>query len=98
MVLSRRDYVLRLLQRLRDEAHRFAITYHKRTHEKTNLKSELTGIEGIGEKRRKALMDKFGTVENLKRATKEELLETDGIREKQAEAIINYFKNKNAED
>ena len=98
VVLSRRDYVLRLLQRLRDEAHRFAITYHKRTHEKTNLKSELTGIEGIGEKRRKALMDKFGTVENLKRATKEELLETDGIREKQAEAIINYFKNKNAED
>ena len=43
-------------------------------------------------------MDKFGTVENLKRATKEELLETDGIREKKAEAIINYFKNKNAED
>ncbi len=91
IVLPRRDYVLRLLQRLRDEAHRFAITYHRQTHERTNLQSELKNIEGIGEVKRKALIEKFGSLENIKRATKEELTETDGIGEKQADSIMNYF-------
>ena len=94
IVLSRRDYCLRLLQRLRDEAHRFAITYHRHTHEKTNLQSELTKIEGIGEKKRKALIDKFGSLENIKRASKEELKETEGIGDKQADAVIAYFHEK----
>ena len=91
IVLPRRDYCLRLLQRLRDEAHRFAITYHRHTHEKTNLQSELTKIEGIGVKKRKALIEKFGSLENIKRASKEELKETEGIGDKQAEAVIAYF-------
>ena len=91
VVLPRRDYVLRLLQRLRDEAHRFAITYHRQTHEKTNLRSELTKIDGIGEKKRKAIIDKFGSLENVKRATEEELTEVDGIGEKQARAVKEYF-------
>lgn len=91
IVLPRRDYCLRLVQRLRDEAHRFAVTYHRSTREKNGLKSSLTEIDGIGEKRRKALMEKFGTIENIKRATREDLLEVDGIYEKQADAIIRYF-------
>lgn len=94
IVLTRRDYVLRLLQRLRDEAHRFAITYHRQTHERTNLQSELKNIEGIGEVKRKALIEKFGSLENIKRATKEELTETDGIGEKQADSIMNYFASR----
>ena len=94
IVLPRRDYVLRLLQRLRDEAHRFAITYHRQTHERTNLQSELKNIEGIGEVKRKALIEKFGSLENIKRATKEELTETDGIGEKQADSIMNYFASR----
>ena len=98
IVLSRRDYCLRLLQRLRDEAHRFAITYHRHTHEKTNLQSELTKIEGIGEKKRKALIDKFGSLENIKRASKEELKETEGIGDKQADAVIAYFHEKKGEN
>ena len=91
IVLPRRDYCLRLLQRLRDEAHRFAITYHRHTHEKTNLQSVLTKIEGIGVKKRKALIEKFGSLENIRRASKEELKETEGIGDKQAEAVIAYF-------
>lgn len=98
IVLPRRDYCLRLLQRLRDEAHRFAITYHRNTHEKTNLQSELTKIEGIGEKKRKALIEKFGSLENIKRAGKEELKETEGIGEKQAEAVIAYFHEKKGDE
>lgn len=98
IVLPRRDYCLRLLQRLRDEAHRFAITYHRHTHEKTNLQSELTKIEGIGEKKRKALIEKFGSLENIKRASKEELKETEGIGDKQAEAVIAYFHDQKGEN
>lgn len=98
IVLPRRDYCLRLLQRLRDEAHRFAITYHRHTHEKTNLQSELTKIEGIGEKKRKALIDKFGSLENIKRASKEELKETEGIGDKQADAVIAYFHEQKGEN
>lgn len=98
IVLPRRDYCLRLLQRLRDEAHRFAITYHRHTHEKTNLQSELTKIEGIGEKKRKALIEKFGSLENIKRASKEELKEIEGIGDKQAEAVIAYFHEQKGEN
>ena len=98
IVLPRRDYSLRLLQRLRDEAHRFAITYHRHTHEKTNLQSELTKIEGIGEKKRKALIEKFGSLENIKRASKEELKEIEGIGDKQAEAVIAYFHEQKGEN
>ena len=98
IVLPRRDYCLRLLQRLRDEAHRFAITYHRHTHEKTNLQSELIKIEGIGEKKRKALIEKFGSLENIKRASKEELKEIEGMGDKQAEAVIAYFHEQKGEN
>ena len=91
VVLSHRDYCLKTLQRIRDEAHRFAITYHRKTHVKHNLESELKKIEGVGEKKRKALFDKFGSVENIKRASEDELAETEGIGKTLAKTIKEYF-------
>ena len=91
IVLPRRDFVLRMLQRLRDEAHRFAITYHKSTHEKTNLTSVLKQIEGIGEKKRKALMSAFGSLENIKRANEDDLAKVDGIGKVRAKKIKEFL-------
>lgn len=93
VVLPRREFVLKMLQRIRDEAHRFAITYHKATHQKTNLKSVFDGIDGIGEKKRKALLKEFGSIENIKRATEEDLAKVDGIGIKRAKKIKEFFNS-----
>lgn len=61
------------MQQIRDEAHRFAITYHRKLRGKRNLESILDHIEGIGPKRRKALWQAFGNLEGIKAATEEEL-------------------------
>ncbi|WP_156286123.1 excinuclease ABC subunit UvrC [Oceanivirga salmonicida] len=74
-IFKRNDEVLKLLQRLRDEAHRFGITHHRKLRSKRVLKSKLDEIEGIGPKRKKALLLKFGTVQNIFNAKLEELLE-----------------------
>lgn len=87
VVLSHRDYCLKTLQRIRDEAHRFAITYHRATHVKRNLESALDGIEGIGAKKKKSLVAKFGSVENIRRASVEELSEVEGIGDRLANNI-----------
>lgn len=91
VVLPRREFVLKMLQRIRDEAHRFAITYHKATHQKTNLKSVFEDIDGIGEKKRKALLKEFGSIENIKRASEEDLANVDGIGKKRAKKIKEFF-------
>ena len=91
VVLPRREFVLKMLQRIRDEAHRFAITYHKATHQKTNLKSAFEDIDGIGEKKRKALLREFGSIENIKRASEEDLANVDGIGKKRAKKIKEFF-------
>lgn len=93
VVLSHRDYCLKTLQRIRDEAHRFAITYHRQTHVRRNLASELKEIDGIGDKKRKALVDKFGGIENIKRASEDELAETEGIGKALAKTIKEYFND-----
>ena len=93
IVLSHRDYCLKTLQRIRDEAHRFAITYHRQTHVRRNLASELKEIDGIGDKKRKALVDKFGGIENIKRASEDELAETGGIGKALAKTIKEYFND-----
>ena len=93
IILPKRDFVLRMLQRIRDEAHRFAITYHKSTHEKTNLKSIFSQIDGIGDKKRKAILNAFGSIENIKRATEEELAEVEGIGKKRAKKIKEFFNS-----
>ena len=85
-----------MLQRIRDEAHRFAITYHRATHEKRNLASALDGAEGIGKARKKALLAKFGSVENIRRAT-EELMQVEGIGKANAEKLLRHLNSPETE-
>ncbi|MCM8778523.1 MAG: excinuclease ABC subunit UvrC [Candidatus Omnitrophica bacterium] len=86
------SHVLQFLQRVRDEAHRFAITYHKKLRKKSVRESELDNIKGIGEKRRRALLNFFGSVEMIKQANLEELLKIRGMNRRVAQDLINYFK------
>ena len=74
-IFSKREETLKILQRLRDEAHRFGITYHRKLRSKRVISSELDKIEGIGEQRKKNLLKKFGSVAEIKKATYEELKE-----------------------
>ena len=90
--IDHRDYVLKMLQRIRDEAHRFAITYFRSLHSKRNLASVLQEIEGIGKKKRMALMEKFSTIDKIMNASVEELCLADGIGEELAKKIYTYFK------
>ncbi len=89
--ISRRDYALKLLQRIRDEAHRFAVHYFRNIHSKRNLASILEEIEGVGAKRRAALMEKFGTIDKIMRADDEELMQVPGISKKLAGTIRDFF-------
>ncbi len=84
-LFEREDETLKILQRLRDEAHRFGITHHRKLRSKRNIKSALDDIDGIGPKRKKELIKKFGTIGNIRNATMEELMEV--IPEKIAEAV-----------
>lgn len=83
---------LKLLQRIRDEAHRFAITFHRQTRSKAQTETELSNIRGLGQKKIDALLKAFGTTENIKKATTEELMLVKGIHESLAESIVQYFK------
>ncbi len=94
VVIDRRDFALKMLQRIRDEAHRFAITYFRNLHSKRNLESVLSGIEGIGKKKRTALMRKFGTLDGIINADESELAETEGIGPVLAKNIKEYFREK----
>ena len=84
-LFEREDETLKILQRLRDEAHRFGITHHRKLRSKRNIKSALDDIDGIGPKRKQELIKRFGTISNIRNATMEELMEV--IPEKIAEAI-----------
>jgi excinuclease ABC subunit C len=90
--IDKRDYALKMLQRLRDEAHRFAITYFRSLHSKRNLASVLEEIEGIGAKKRNALMERFSTIDKIMGASVEELQTADGIGEDLAKKIYAHFK------
>lgn len=91
--LSHRDYSLQMLQRIRDEAHRFAITYFRNLHSKRNLSSVLSEIEGIGKVKRMALLEKFGTLDAILRASTEELAKCEGISIALAMKIKTYLEN-----
>jgi excinuclease ABC subunit C len=80
---------LLLLQRIRDEAHRFAVTFHRRARAMRDLRSELDGVPGIGPRRRRALLTRFGSVAGVRRATREELLAVVGPRV--ADAVLAFF-------
>ncbi len=82
---------LLLLARLRDEAHRFAITYQKKLSRKERLRSELDDIPGIGEKRKRLLLNRFGSVERIAAATAAELAETEGLGKAAARRVYSFF-------
>jgi excinuclease ABC subunit C len=89
IALDPHSAALRLLQRIRDEAHRFAVTFHRQSRAKRDFLSELDAIAGIGPRRRKALLIRFGSVQGVRRATREELTQVVGA--KAARAIADYF-------
>ncbi len=82
---------LSLLKRVRDEAHRFAITYHRKLRGKRAVKSELDDIQGVGETRRTALLKYFGSVKKMKGASIDEIASVKGVPKKLAEAIYSHF-------
>ena len=81
---------LLLLQRIRDEAHRFAITFHRASRSKRTIVSELDGIPGLGPRRRRLLLQRFGSVSGVRRATREELESAVGA--KVADAVLRHFQ------
>ena len=82
----------KLLTRIQDEVHRFAIEYHRKLREKKQVHSILDDISGIGRVRRKALMKHFGDINAIRRAEVEELQQVDGMNIKSAEAVYNFFR------
>lgn len=89
VLLPRRGDALFLLQRARDEAHRFALTYHRKLRAKRSLRSSLDLFEGVGPARRKALLDHFGSFEKMKAASLDDLLGVPGLPKKLATTIYN---------
>jgi excinuclease ABC subunit C len=83
------DPALLLLERIRDEAHRFAVTFHRKARTMRDLRSELDAVPGIGPRRRRALLTAFGSLAGVRRATREELGAVVGPRA--AAAVIDYF-------
>ena len=88
---------LHLLQQVRDEAHRFAITYHRKLRSQEMARSELDGITGIGPKRKKALRAAMGDVERIREASMEELRAIEGMNEKAARSIWDRFHPKDSD-
>jgi excinuclease ABC subunit C len=88
VVLPRTSEGLYLLQRVRDEAHRFAITFHRQRRSKRMTASALDGVPGLGEVRRKALLRKFGSVKKLTAASVDEVAQVPGIGRRTAEAVL----------
>jgi excinuclease ABC subunit C len=89
LALAENDPALLLVQRIRDEAHRFAVTFHRKARSMRDLRSELDAIPGIGANRRRALLTTFGSLAGVRRATREELASVVGA--KAAAAVIDYF-------
>ncbi len=92
IILEHHTAELQLLQQIRDEAHRFAITYHRRLRGKRNLESVLDHVEGIGPKRRKALYKHFGNLDAMRVAELEELESLEGMNKKAALAVYEFFR------
>lgn len=90
-VIPKTSSGLKLLQQIRDEAHRFAITFHRQRRSKRIIKSELTDIKGIGKETAKLLLDKLGSFEAIKTASEKSLEEVIG--KKKTQIILNYFQN-----
>jgi excinuclease ABC subunit C len=92
IALAANDPALLLIQRIRDEAHRFAVTFHRRARTMRDLRSELDRVPGIGARRRKTLLTTFGSVAGVRRATREELAAVVGA--KTADAVLAFFASR----
>jgi excinuclease ABC subunit C len=80
-----------LLSRIRDEAHRFAVTFHKKLRRRRTLRSALEDVPGVGQKRKRELLKHFGSLKNVKIASVEELQRAPGMSRAAAEAVVRYF-------
>jgi excinuclease ABC subunit C len=87
IILPRTSQAMYLVQRIRDEAHRFAITYHRQVRGRTGLRSALDDVNGIGPKRKRELLRRFGSVRGIRSATLEELAAVPGMTLKQARIL-----------
>src|SRR5438046_4221515 len=92
IALATNDPALLLLQRIRDEAHRFAVTFHRRARTMRDLRSELDDVPGIGARRRRTLLTTFGSLAGVRRATREELAAVVGA--KVADAVLAFFASR----
>lgn len=82
-----------LVSSIQEEVHRFAITYHHKKHQKSSFSTSLTNIDGIGEKKAKALLKHFKTISAIKSSSVDDLLQVKGISEKNAQDIVSYYAN-----
>jgi excinuclease ABC subunit C len=98
IILDKNSVSLKLIIRIRDEAHRFAITHHRALRLKQMTKSELTKISGIGQSKADALLEKFKRVEKIETATQAELMEVKGISSALADNIIKFFKKEDKDE
>ena len=96
--LPRNSAPQHLIERLRDEAHRFAISYHRNLHNRNALYSVLDSIPGVGDKRKRALFDAFLTVDAIKVATQEELAAVPLIDTRTAESVYRYFRKEDSQE
>ena len=94
VLLKRGSAALFLLERLRDEAHRFAITHHRKVRSRAQVKSSLADIPGIGPKRQRALLKYFGSLNKIKAATLAELQDMPGLPESVAERVYRHYRDK----
>jgi excinuclease ABC subunit C len=92
LALAADSPALLLVQRIRDEAHRFAVTFHRRARTMRDLRSELDEVPGIGPRRRRTLLTRFGSLAGVRRATREELAAAVGA--KAADAVLAFFANR----
>ena len=89
--LDRRDRSLHLLQRIRDEAHRFAISYNRKLRDKRTIRSDLGDIPGIGPAKQRALLRRFGSVKGVREATREEISRVPGFSGTLATRVLTYL-------
>ncbi|GAH99883.1 unnamed protein product, partial [marine sediment metagenome] len=91
IILPRSSPGLQLLQRLRDEAHRFALGYHRKIRKRETFTSALDTIPGIGPRRKRALLKQFGSVQGIRKASEEELAATKGMNQSLAKKVKEYL-------
>ena len=91
IIIPKNNGALHLLQQVRDESHRFAITYHRKLRSKNISQSSLDDIKGIGKKRKIDLLKEFGSIENIKHASVEDLLKVDSMSKVAAQNVFDYY-------